>query len=85
MEKGHAETPEEAARKWYSNTKLFDKGELNAFIAGSKWQAEGMYTEKEVTEMLIEHLTEAYNKKHNMLSTIIELENKLKQLEDGDN
>ena len=28
---------EEAARKWYSNTKLFDKGELNAFIAGAKW------------------------------------------------
>jgi hypothetical protein len=34
------ETLEEAARKWYSNTKLFDKGELNAFIAGAKWQLE---------------------------------------------
>jgi hypothetical protein len=39
------ETLEEAARKWYSNTKLFDKGELNAFIAGAKWQAERMYSE----------------------------------------
>jgi len=36
------ETLEEAARKWYSNTKLFDKGELNAFIAGVKWQTEKM-------------------------------------------
>lgn len=36
------ETLEEAARKRYSNTKLFDKGELNAFIAGAEWQAENM-------------------------------------------
>ena len=36
------ETLEEAARKWYSNTKLFDKGELNAFIAGAKWMQEQM-------------------------------------------
>jgi hypothetical protein len=34
------ETLEEAARKWHSNTKLFDKGELNAFIAGAKWKEE---------------------------------------------
>jgi hypothetical protein len=36
------ETLEEAARNWYSNTKLFDKGELNAFIAGVKWMQEQM-------------------------------------------
>ena len=42
------ETLEEAARKWYSNTKLFDKGELNAFIAGAKWQAERMYSEEDL-------------------------------------
>ena len=36
------ETLEEAARKWYSNTKFFDKGELNAFIAGAKWMQEQM-------------------------------------------
>jgi DNA-binding transcriptional regulator WhiA len=42
------ETLEEAARKWYSNTKLFDKGELNAFIAGAKWQQERMYSEEDL-------------------------------------
>jgi hypothetical protein len=42
------ETLEEAARKWYSNTKLFDKGELNAFIAGAKWQAERMYSAEDL-------------------------------------
>jgi Zn-finger nucleic acid-binding protein len=42
------ETLEEAARKWYSNTKLFDKGELNAFIAGAKWQSERMYSEEDL-------------------------------------
>lgn len=36
------ETLKEAARKWYNNTKLFDKGELNAFVAGAKWQSENM-------------------------------------------
>ncbi len=36
QEEPKQETLEEAARKWYSNTKLFDKGELNAFIAGAK-------------------------------------------------
>jgi hypothetical protein len=46
------ETLREAARKWYSNTKLFDKGELNAFIAGAKWQSERMYSEEEVIELL---------------------------------
>jgi hypothetical protein len=46
------ETLEEAARKWYSNTKLFDKGELNAFIAGANYQAERMYSEEEVLELL---------------------------------
>jgi len=49
------ETLEEAARKWYSNTKLFDKGELNAFIAGAKWQAERSYSEEEVYHILVEH------------------------------
>jgi hypothetical protein len=42
QEEPKQETLEEAARKWYSNTKLFDKGELNAFIAGAKWQTEKM-------------------------------------------
>jgi hypothetical protein len=42
------ETLEEAARKWYSNTKLFDKGELNAFIAGAKWMQERMYSEEDL-------------------------------------
>ena len=46
------ETLEEAARKWHSNTKFFDKGELNAFIAGAKWQAERMYSEEEVLGIL---------------------------------
>jgi hypothetical protein len=50
------ETLEEAARKWYSNTKLFDKGELNAFIAGAKWQSERMYSEEEVQNILIEYV-----------------------------
>jgi hypothetical protein len=84
MEKGHTETPEEAAESRYGLSGGYSKNRIG-FIEGAKWQAEGMYTEKQVTEMLIEHLTEAYNKKHNILSTIIELENKLKQLEDGDN
>lgn len=39
---------EEAARKWYSNTKLFDKGELNAFIAGAKWMQERMFTKDDI-------------------------------------
>ena len=42
QEEPKQETLEEAARKWYSNTKLFDKGELNAFVAGAKWQTEKM-------------------------------------------
>lgn len=42
------ETLEEAARKWYSNTKLFDKGELNAFIAGAKWMQERMFTKDDI-------------------------------------
>jgi hypothetical protein len=37
---------EEAFRKWSNNTKLFDKGELNAFKAGVKCQAERMYSDK---------------------------------------
>ena len=46
------ETLEEAARKWYSNTKLFDKGELNGFIAGAKYQAERMYSEEDVQNLI---------------------------------
>ena len=51
------ETLEESARKWYSNTKLFDKGELNAFIAGAKWQSDKTYSEEEVLELLKKALT----------------------------
>jgi hypothetical protein len=50
----------------------------DGFIAGanSKW------VQAEKIKLLIEYLTEAYNKKHNILNTIIELEQQLKQLED---
>jgi hypothetical protein len=56
------ETLEEAARNWYSNTKLFDKGELNAFIAGANYQAERMYSEEEVLQLLLRlQQTESYD------------------------
>ena len=50
----------------------------DVFIAGanSKW------AQAEKIKALIEYLTEAYNKKYNILNTIIELEQQLKQLSD---
>jgi hypothetical protein len=46
------------------------------FVKESKW------VQAEKIKLLIEYLTEAYNKKHNILNTIIELEQQLKQLSD---
>jgi hypothetical protein len=51
-------TLEEAFRKWSNNTKLFDKGELNAFKAGVKCQAERMYSEEEVVYFIHKFLKE---------------------------
>ena len=78
---------EEEAREWYSNTRIFDTGPLNAFIAGanSKWiQAERIKAQIEVLKLAHLRLSVEGIDKANatMVSTINELEQQLKQLED---
>ena len=71
-------TLEKEAEEYENQFQWPDGTESMDFIAGanSKWvQAERL-------KALIEYLTEAYNKKHNILNTIIQLEQQLKQLED---
>jgi hypothetical protein len=45
------ETLEEAANNWIKNTSEF-LSVKNGFIEGAKWQAERMYSEEEVIELL---------------------------------
>jgi hypothetical protein len=55
IETDKQETLEEAAEKWYDSTeenKGFSK--IKAFKEGAKWQAERMYSEKEVIDLLQE-------------------------------
>ncbi len=52
MEKGHTETPEEAADKKYGLSDRYSKDRL-AFIAGAEWQAERRYSEEEVIQLII--------------------------------
>lgn len=61
------ETLEEAAEKWYDSTEE-NKGfpKMKAFIAGAKWQASKMYSEKEVLDLLIQFSNERTFLKENI-------------------
>ena len=48
------ETFEEVANNWIKNTSEF-LSVKNGFVAGAKWQAERMYSEEEVLNILYKH------------------------------
>ena len=74
---------EEEAIEWYSNTKLFDKGELNAFISGanSKWvQSEKIKAQIHILKLIHLRLSveSIYKADNIMFFAINELEQQLK-------
>ena len=56
------ETLEEAALKWFMTANkreiIFDLGWIKIFEAGAKWQAERMYSEEEVLNILYKRESE---------------------------
>jgi hypothetical protein len=48
------ETLEETAEK-YAELSYYNRDDVNAFVNGAKWQAERMYSEEEVFEILFKH------------------------------
>jgi hypothetical protein len=75
--KSNMKTLEEEAQE-FEDGNYMTATDKDVFIAGAK----SKWVQAEKIKLLIEYLTEAYNKKHNILNTIIELEQQLKQLED---
>jgi hypothetical protein len=53
------ETIEEAANNWIKNTSEFVSVK-NGFIEGAKWQAERMYSEEEVLDILYKHTVDIF-------------------------
>jgi hypothetical protein len=53
------ETIEEAANNWIKNTSEF-LSVKNGFIEGAKWQAERMYSEEEVLDILYKHTVDIF-------------------------
>ncbi len=53
------ETIEEAANNWIKNTSEFVSVK-NGFIEGAKWQAERMYSEEEVLDILYKHTEDMF-------------------------
>jgi hypothetical protein len=53
------ETIEEAANNWIKNTSEFVSVK-NGFIEGAKWQAERMYSEEEVLDILYKHTVDMF-------------------------
>jgi hypothetical protein len=63
------ETLEEAAEKqWGKLAIINDRAAVIAFKAGAKWQAERMYSEEEVYDILVEHTIELFKKESKTLN-----------------
>jgi len=63
------ETLEEAAEKqWGKLAIINDSAAVIAFKAGAKWQAERMYSEEEVYDILVEHTIELFKKESKTLN-----------------
>jgi hypothetical protein len=66
------ETIEEAADLWATDTKNVHPADSfiakQSFIKGAKWQAERMYSEEEVYDILVEHTIELFKKESTTLN-----------------
>ena len=61
------ETLEEVAKEYYTNNIESGQG---YFIAGAKWQAERMYTEEEVIELLHSRMVYTLGEVYDELTTV---------------